>query len=197
MPNPGKLSTILIPKRKLLLKQKSSGKYDHEVFAAHIKSFFATLDPKIANNIFKTAVEKNYLPNFKNCAIVEKEKAIEGYGKIDFIVQKLNKEYVEVKSCTHVENGAAKFPDRPTERGRRHLSHLINFAKQGKKSHLVIVIQRPDAVLFKPFKEVDPKFSALFKKAIKSRVNIHIISTEFNPQDKTIYLVNSDIPYEI
>jgi sugar fermentation stimulation protein A len=192
MPNPGRLSTILTPGRKILLRKKSSGKYSYEVFAAKMDGFFATLDPKMANFLFANAVEKGLV--FKGFSIKQREKTIKGYGRIDFVLTKNKKEHlVEVKSCTHVEKCLAKFPDRQTERGRRHLKHLTSLAKKGKGVHLVVVVQRPDVKRFRPYKEIDPEFSELFWKALKAGVKVHVLSTKFVPKEKKVYLVSDSV----
>jgi sugar fermentation stimulation protein A len=102
--------------------------------------------------------------------------------------------YVEIKSCTHVENGVAKFPDRPTERGRRHLKKLIKLARNGISCYVVFIIQRPDARIFSPFREVDAQFAELLKEAYKAGVIVRAMTTEFDPRDKTIYLMNPHLP---
>ena len=62
--------------------------------------------------------------------------------------------YVEVKSCTHLEDGTAKFPDRQTERDRRHLQSLEKLHSDGYEAHVVFVVQRPDVERFHPYRNV-------------------------------------------
>jgi sugar fermentation stimulation protein A len=169
MPNPGRLSTILTPNRILLLKEKNSGKYRYEVFAAKMNGFYATLDPKLANILFERIIKE------KGYSIIGREVKTSS-GRIDFLLKKRKKNYfAEVKSCTHVENGIAKFPDRKTERGKRHLKFLIK-----NKGILAIIVQRPDAKIFSPFKEIDPDFAELFRKSIE-KIKVFAFSTRFNP----------------
>lgn len=176
MPNPGRLTTILTFNRELLLKEKNSGKYKYEVFAAKMSGFYATLDPKLANLLFKEALNKKLISKFKNCKILKKEINTKA-GRIDFLIKCDNhKKFLEVKSCTHVENGIAKFPDRKTERGKRHLKFLMK-----NKGYLVIVVQRPDAKYFMPFKEIDEEFSKIFKEGVKSKkLKVIVFTTKFN-----------------
>jgi len=190
--NPGRLSTLIEEGREvLILKRKSKfRKTDFDAFAVKVKYFYVTLKSKLANEIFKNCINKNILKDFQGHTIVEEEKSIPEYGRIDFILRNGGEFiFVEVKSCTHVENGVAKFPDRPTERGRRHVKKLIELAREDKRCSVVFVIQRPDAEMFTPYRQVDPEFADLIKKAIDSGVNIKAIATEFKPKENSIYLV--------
>lgn len=78
---------------------------------------------------------------------------------IDFQLSGNVPTFVEVKSCSLVSHGIALFPDAVTERGRRHLRELEKAASQGAQAHMVWIIQRPDAVELRPYKEKDPGFA--------------------------------------
>jgi sugar fermentation stimulation protein A len=149
-----------------------------------------TINSALANTIFSVAIEKGLLKGFEGCTIVSRERRIER-GRIDFLLlnRKGGEVYVEVKSCTHVEKGVAKFPDRPTERGKRHLAILSELVNEGKKCYIVFVVQRPDAKRFEPFGKVDPEFTDSLKKAIKKGVGAVAVATEFRPPN--LYLRKS------
>lgn len=189
LPNPGALSTVIHQGREILClpNHKIGRKTRFDGFAVRIGDFYATIDSRYANTIFeKTLRKKSLFPGF---SILSKEKILRNYGRIDFLVKSIDGSiiYVEVKSCTHVENGVAKFPDRPTKRGRKHLKALQNLVEQGKHCWIVFVVQRPDAVEFHPFKEVDHEFSELLDKSVRFGVEVHVFKTQFMPPNK-IYL---------
>lgn len=195
--NPGRLSTVIKKGREILLLNKDSPgrKTSCDAFAAKVGPFYVTLQSRLANEIFKAAIEREALDCFGGYKIVERERTMRGFGRLDFVLERGGKEaFVEVKSSSHAEGGIAKFPDRPTERGRRHLKALTELARSGKECHLVIVIQRPDAQSFTPFKEVDPEFSKLFSIAMASGVGTHALSTCFDPRKRTIYLFRKNLP---
>jgi sugar fermentation stimulation protein A len=128
--------------------------------------------------------------------IASREKRLE-WGRIDFVLNDREGRpvYVEVKSCTHVERGVAKFPDRPTERGKRHLKLLTELAARGDHCCIVFIIQRPDARRFRPFRAVDPAFADLLKYAQKAGVGIKVMTTNFKPPD--IYLMYENLPIDL
>lgn len=198
LPNPGRLSTVLSPARRILCEKciSPTRKTRFNVFAVRVHRFYVTVNSAFANAIFSAAVEGGALKEFEGCEIASREKRFKD-GRIDFILRGPQGEeiYVEVKSCTHVEQGVAKFPDRPTERGRRHLKLLTGLAASGNECYIIFIIQRPDARRFRPFVEVDPEFAELLKKAAAVGVKIMAISTKFRPPN--LYLVREALPVEL
>ncbi|MCD6248020.1 MAG: DNA/RNA nuclease SfsA [Hadesarchaea archaeon] len=198
LPNPGRLSTIMAPGREVLCEPAAGRrKTDFTAFAIRLDKFYVTVNSSLANTIFSAAIDKGFLGEFRDCAISSREHPVPDYGRIDFVLRDAENEpiYVEVKSCTHVEEGTAKFPDRPTERGRRHLRILSRLAGGGARCHVVFVVQRPDARLFAPFKEVDPDFADLLANAVGAGVRITAMTTEFVPPN--LYLKREGLPIKI
>lgn len=197
LPNPGRLSTVLSPRRRILCEKciSPARKTRFNAFAVRVHRFYVTVNSAFANAIFSAAVEGGVLKEFEGCEIASREKRFKD-GRIDFILRGPRGEevYVEVKSCTHVEQGVAKFPDRPTELGRRHLVALSKLAERGEKCYMLFVVQRPDARAFEPFREVDPKFADALKEAAEKGVKVMAISTEFRPPN--LYLCKN-LPVKI
>lgn len=188
LPNPGKLSYLKKGTDLLLFEAARRGrKLPYEVFLAYDGTVPVIVDSRLANRVFKECLIRGYLPEFSKC-VIEKETTIQG-RRIDFSLQCENGTfYVEVKSCTYVDQGVAKFPDRPTERGRQHLSLLMGLRSSGYDSYVVFVIERPDAEVFSPFREVDPEFFDVFSDALRAGVQAMAISTFFDRDTKTVYL---------
>ncbi|MFQ6130183.1 MAG: DNA/RNA nuclease SfsA [Candidatus Hadarchaeaceae archaeon] len=198
LPNPGKLTTVLAPGRELLCEPSAGKKRktSFSAFAVRVGKFYVTVNSTFANQIFSAAIEKGAIGEFRRYVIAFREKRL-GRGRIDFVLndRKGRPVYVEVKSCTHVEHGVAKFPDRPTERGRQHLKLLSEFAARGKHCYIVFIVQRPDARRFSPFRAVDPAFADLLKYAQKAGVGIKVMATNFEPPN--IYLSSENLPIDL
>jgi sugar fermentation stimulation protein A len=192
LPNPGKLTTVLAPGRELLCEPSSVKKRRtrFNAFAVRVGKFYVTVNSAFANQIFSAAIERGALEEFRGHVIASREKRLE-WGRIDFVLNDREGRpvYIEVKSCTHVKRAVAKFPDRPTERGRRHLTALSKLAKMGTKCYAVFIVQRPDARIFKPFKEIDPQFATVLKKAIEKGVRVKAMSTKFRPPNLYLHSV--------
>ncbi len=194
LPNPGRLTTVLKKNREVLCEPNlnKKRKTNFKALAVKVKNFYTIVNSSFANKIFQALIEKNLLKEFSDYFIFQKEKKFP-LGRIDFVLTNPKKEkiFIEVKACTYVEKGIAKFPDAPTERGRRHLKLLTKLALKGKKCFIVFIIHRPDAKKFKPFAEIDPKFTQLFQKAIKAGVKIKILSVNFQPPN--LYLEKNSL----
>jgi len=197
-PNPGKLDTVLAGGREVLCEPSANEKRKtrFSAFAVKVGKFYVTVNSAFANQIFSEALEKGMLKEFRGHTIAGRERKF-ALGRIDFVLKTPagTRAYVEVKSCTHVERGVAKFPDRPTVRGRRHLKLLTELAAKGNECYVIFVVQRPDARKFRPFAEVDPEFAELLGKAVSMGVVVKAMATEFRPPN--MYIARGDMPVEL
>jgi sugar fermentation stimulation protein A len=109
-----------------------------------------------------------------------------GNSKFDFLLMDGEKCLLEVKSCTLVKNNVAMFPDAPTDRGRRHVEELIYAKKDGYRTCVIFVIQRPDAERFSPNDKTDPKFGKTLRKAFQEGVEVYAYSSEFAGKNITL-----------
>jgi sugar fermentation stimulation protein A len=67
----------------------------------------------------------------------------------------------------------ARFPDAPTERGRRHLDQLGMMARNGQRCAVVFIIQRHRVRALVPNDEVDPAFGRALRFALSHGVEIY------------------------
>ena len=88
--------------------------------------------------------------------------------------------YVEVKGCTWAVGEEGLFPDAPTSRGRRHLEELISLKEQGFRALLWVLCFRGEARCFRPAHEIDPKFSALFYRALEVGVEVEVFKFAYD-----------------
>lgn len=194
--DPGALEFVS-PKMSVLCSpvEDPSRKTAYDAIAVDLGEFFVSLRAAFANELFQAALERDLLPRFDNYEIVQREPELPTHGRSDFLLRSLDHDapvYVEVKSCTHADDGVGKFPDRPTERGRRHLESLRSRVSEGEEAHLVFVAQRPDIGRIEPYREVDPEFADLLAEVDEAGVGIHAIKCEFDPPQYV--LRNTDIP---
>ncbi len=80
---------------------------------------------------------------------------------------------MEVKSVSFVDAKVGKFPDAPTERGRRHLMELIDLKKKGYRAAVVFVSPRSDARSITSNDEIDPEFGECLRKAKQAGVELY------------------------
>ena len=105
---------------------------------------------------------------------VEREVNIGNNCRLDLRLSNGAKErcYVEIKNCTLVDDGVARFPDAVTARGLKHLNELENLVKSGYRCVMFYFIQRMDARIFKTADQVDPDYGNGLRRAVKRGVEV-------------------------
>ena len=81
--------------------------------------------------------------------------------------------YIEVKSVTLVQDRVARFPDAPTDRGRKHVSTLVRAIEEGHRAAAVFVVQRDDATALSPYDANDPQFGDALREAVAAGVEAY------------------------
>jgi len=105
-------------------------------------------------------------------------------SRIDFLITEPtgSKCWVEVKNVSLVENKHARFPDAPTERGRKHLQELEAMVAAGDRAALVFCIQREDALTVGPADDIDPEYGRLLRKVIAAGVEVQGLMSQTSPE---------------
>lgn len=80
--------------------------------------------------------------------------------------------FMEVKGVTLEENGIARFPDAPTERGIKHLLELKHAAQEGYAASVLFVIQMKGIREFQPNMAAHPTFGETLREVSASGVNV-------------------------
>ena len=85
------------------------------------------------------------------------------------------KGFVEVKGVTLEEDGVARFPDAPTERGAKHVLELQRAASEGYEAWILFVLQMPDMKWMEPNTPRDPQFAQALCTAAQNGVHIRAV----------------------
>lgn len=183
--DPGALEGILEPGRQILCSPADDPdrSTDYDAIAIDVEGTYVSVRSALANDLFEELLAADALPAFEEYEFRKREPQLPDHGRADFLLHNRSDSpaYVEVKSCTHVDAGVAKFPDRQTERGRRHLRSLAALVDDGYEAHVVFVVQRPDVDRFQPYREVDPDFAELLARVRDAGVTVHALATAFDP----------------
>ena len=83
--------------------------------------------------------------------------------------------FVEVKGVTLEEGGVARFPDAPTQRGRKHLLELQAAVEAGFDAWVLFVIQMADIRRFEPNWPRDPDFAEALCRAAEHGVQVRAV----------------------
>lgn len=89
--------------------------------------------------------------------------------------------FAEVKGVTLNEDGVARFPDAPTERGVKHLHSLARAVEAGYRAAALFVIQRSDVTRFEPNQARDPAFAQALREAAAQGVALRALTCTVTP----------------
>ena len=198
IPNPGRMLELMLPGNEVFLRENiaSHRKTDYDMIGLEYNGVLVSIDSNLPNRFIKRLLLSHELPFFNDYEVVIPEpRAFE--GRFDFKLTGVSgSTFIEVKSCTLVEDGRAIFPDAPTIRGARHLRHLAAALKSNQvvRAAVIFVVQRPDAKIFSPNDETDPKFGDALRFAQASGVEIFPIVTKVVEWDLKLI---KEIPYEL
>lgn len=99
-----------------------------------------------------------------------------GNSRIDFYLEagreRLRKVFIEVKGVTLEEDGIARFPDAPTERGIKHMLELGKAIKAGYEAWILFVIQMEGIRWFEPNDRTHPQFGETLRQVQKEGVGV-------------------------
>ena len=131
------------------------------------------VNTNVPNLLVAQAIAKGRIISLPKSFRVEREVRIDGArSRLDIAVIRPGRRtvYIEVKNCTWVEKGVARFPDAVTARGAKHLSILQQLAAEGHRCLMLYLIQRMDARLFRPAAAIDPQYAEALSDAIANGV---------------------------
>ncbi len=128
----------------------------------------------LPNKLVRHAMETGQLTAFADYDEVRAEVRAGRHHRLDLMATKTGSApcYIEIKNCSLVTDGIACFPDAVTMRGRDHLIILQQLASDGCRAVIFFLINRMDAVLFKPADDIDPAYGRELRQARKNGVEI-------------------------
>ena len=198
VPNPGRMLELMVPGNEVFLRENRGPhrRTDFDLIGLEYNGVLVSIDSNLPNRFIKRLLLSYELPFVSEYDTVTSEPRAYD-GRFDFELSgRKGKSFIEVKSCTLVQDGRAIFPDAPTTRGTRHLRNLVRALdeKMASRAAIIFVIQRPDAIVFSPNDKMDPNFSDSLRYAHANGVEIYPLTTEVVDWD--LELVGR-IPFEL
>jgi len=188
LPNPGRMKELLFPGVRVILRRAnpiSSGakprKTSYDAVGVIRDGQAISLDTRVPNRLIGVALSMGAIPELDGYPAIRPEFPYSG-SRIDFCMESRDEIcLLEVKSCTLVQGSVALFPDAFTERGRRHVNHLIQARGEGMRSCLLFMVQRTDAEKLSVNDETDPKFAEAVREAMGRGVEVYAYRSSFEP----------------
>lgn len=170
--NTGRCKELFLPDTEVYLQicDNPARKTKYDVIAVKKGNKVINIDSQIPNKVFEEYINQG---RFLNGITLIKPECVYKNSRFDFYLEtNTDKIFVEVKGVTLDENGVARFPDAPTERGVKHLNELVDALKNGYKAYAVFIIQMKGIERFEPNIKMHAAFGEALKNAQKSGVNI-------------------------
>jgi sugar fermentation stimulation protein A len=143
-------------------------------------------DSRVPNALIWETWREGALPHFDGSTDGRREVTFQD-SRFDMMLQgPTGLCYMEMKSVTLVMDGIARFPDAPTERGRKHIGTLMKAVEEGHRAAAIFVIQRDDATGLSPYDNNDPEFGAALREAVDAGVEAYAFICTLTRQAITI-----------
>lgn len=172
--NTGRCRELLIPGVQVYLQDRrgEGGSTDFSLIAVKKGDQIVNIDSQAPNAVVKEALLSGslVLPGYEDPDLVRGEYTF-GDSRLDFYIEKGGRKgLVEVKGVTLEVEGAALFPDAPTQRGIKHLNELAK--AEGYDRFVIFVIQMKGVALFSPNNATHPQFGQSLKDAQTAGVTV-------------------------
>ena len=183
--NSGRLRELFVPGAEVWLKPAAAPgrKTEYDLALVMADGELVSADARLPNSLVAEAVAAGSLDWLDGPVKVTREAAF-GESRFDLLLENgAGRRYIEVKSCTLVENGVGLFPDSPTTRGAKHLKTLAEAVAAGHNADVIFVVQRPDARAFATNDNADPGLAAAFRDAVGRGVEAYAYNCRVTRHD--------------
>ena len=183
--NTGRCRELLVPGATVYLEdfdgRMGTRKMRYSLIGVEKGDVLINMDSQAPNKVCEEALLSGHLqlPDMGTLINVKREKTYGG-SRFDFYVEDEAGQigWLEVKGVTLEEDGVARFPDAPTERGVKHVEELIGAVGDGYRGYVLFVIQMPQVSHFEPNDKTHKAFGDALRKAAKAGVHVLASSCE-------------------
>lgn len=197
--NTGRLKELLVGGATVYVEQNPSPgrKTGCSLIAVKKVERIVNIDSQAPNKAFYEALKSGMirLPGFESITLVKPEKTF-GDSRFDFYIECGEKRaFIEVKGVTLENEGVAKFPDAPTERGVKHLQELVKVQEEGCSAFIVFIIQMQGTHCFTPNDQTHIAFGDALRFA--SQNGVTVLAYECDVAPDSMKLNGKQIPVRL
>ena len=141
------------------------------------------MDSQAPNRVFEAWARAGGLG--RTLTLLRPETAY-GNSRFDFYWESgENRGFLEVKGVTLEENGVARFPDAPTQRGVKHLEELMAARAAGYEAAVCFIVQMEGMDYLEPNDATHPAFGAALRRAAAAGVEVMALECHVTPDSLT------------
>lgn len=187
--NTGRLGELLLPGAKVWLLPAAPGrKTPYTLIAVEKGKMLVNIDSQVPNKVVYEAITGGLiLPGLGGIEAPRREVR-HGNSRFDigFGRKGFSEGFMEIKGVTLEVDGAALFPDAPTERGLKHMRHLTALAAEGHPAAVFFLVQLRGAERFSPNSVTHGAFAEALKGAKAAGVHIYCYDSHVTPNSITL-----------
>ena len=182
VPNPGRLTGVIAPRCEVLLDGPFPPPRSlvYTMLASRPADVWIGTNTMYANRAFPSLLRHGLFPELSAGPV--RAEVSWGHSRFDFAI---GPTFVEVKSVTLADGGAAMFPDAVSVRAARHCDELAGLARGGRPCAIVFVAQRGDAESVSPEDTIDPAFGIALRSAADAGVLVMACALDMTPAGAT------------
>lgn len=177
--NTGRCRELLVPGAEVLMEdfagRMGNRKMRYSLISVKKGAKLINMDSQAPNRVCEEALLSGSLklPGMEELTLVKREKTF-GASRFDFYLESRDgrKGWLEVKGVTLEEDGVARFPDAPTERGVKHLEELGCAVEDGYFGYVLFVVQMEGIARFEPNDRTHKAFGDALRRAHKKGVRV-------------------------
>ena len=184
--NTGRCRELLLPGAVVYLERSRNPKRKtaFDLIAVEKGERLINLDAQAPNQVFGEWVRGG---GFWEPVTAVRPEYRYGDSRLDFCLEtERGPHLVEVKGVTLEDQGAARFPDAPTERGVRHIRELQRAVESGLAATLFFVVQMEGVRSVSPNDETHPAFGEALRQAAAAGVSVRAWDCTATPEQLTL-----------
>ena len=184
--NTGRCRELLVPDATVYLEKSANParKTQYDLIAVEKGSLLVNMDAQAPNQVFREWAENG---GFRPGLTLLRPETTWGSSRFDFYWEAGERRgFVEVKGVTLEDNGHARFPDAPTERGVKHLHELSCCPSEGYEAAVCFVIQMGGMTDFAPNDLTHPAFGEALRQAAQAGVQVMARGCVVTPDSLTM-----------
>ncbi|WP_299804294.1 DNA/RNA nuclease SfsA [uncultured Shewanella sp.] len=191
-PNTGSMKNCLFPGEKVWFSTSDNPKRKYSrtwELAQTPDGHIIGINTGRANALAEEAIQAGVITELQGYDSLRREvKYGSENSRIDILLEDTEKPncYIEVKSCTLLEEGQGYFPDAVTARGQKHLRELMEMVEQGQRAVLLFVVQHSGINSVQAAAHIDAEYAQLLSEAYCKGVEIIAYSTDSSPSGATL-----------
>jgi sugar fermentation stimulation protein A len=179
--NTGRCRELLVPNARIWVQRNENPnrKTPLDLIAVEKAGQVINMDSQIPNKVAEEWIRAGHI--FTKEVKIRPETRY-GNSRFDLYLEEgRRKMFLEVKGVTLEEDGVARFPDAPTERGVKHLEELIVCKEAGYEAGILFIIQMKGIRCLEPNDRTHAAFGEALRRAAKAGVQVLAVDCLVSP----------------